>query len=348
MQHIDTIPSDLLESDNEFVIATVIDRSGSTPRLPGARMIIKKNGNIIGTIGGGRVESDVIQACLNIFLDKKSIRIPFDLSSGDKEGMDLICGGKVEILLEYIGPNPENKFVFLRLKENIDNRQPCLSVILLENIDNLRLDTKRCLLYPDLSRDGAKLPSDFPGKSLWENTRSNPRPFLFSNKEKHYWIEPVFPLKTVYIFGAGHVSQQLETLCRMVDFHTVVIDDREDFANRNRFPLANEIVIPPDFGNAFNAIHIDDNSYIVIVTRGHSHDGNVLKQALKTSAAYIGMIGSTRKKTEIFTTLMKQGFQQQDLDRVYSPIGLSIGAQTPQEIAVSIVAELIQVRSDKC
>jgi xanthine dehydrogenase accessory factor len=131
-----------------------------------------------------------------------------------------------------------------------------------------------------------------------------------------------------------------------MDFFTVVLDDRKEFANRQRFTDADEIVVLPSFETAFESHLFDPDSYIVIVTRGHSHDKTVLAQALQTNAGYIGMIGSRRKRNIIYRKLLDENFSQADIDRVHSPIGLKIGAETPEEIAVSIVAELIQKRAE--
>ena len=150
---------------------------------------------------------------------------------------------------------------------------------------------------------------------------------------------------TVYLFGAGHVSQQVAHLTSMTHFRTVVLDDRVEFANRERFPGADEIRVPASLDAAFTGLAIDRDSYIVIVTRGHRYDKTVLQQALRTEAGYIGMIGSKGKRDAVYKTLLEEGRTSAELERVHSPIGLKIGGDTPEEIAVSIVAELIKERS---
>jgi xanthine dehydrogenase accessory factor len=160
-------------------------------------------------------------------------------------------------------------------------------------------------------------------------------------------IEPVLPAETVFLFGAGHVAQPTARLAAFVGFRVRVVDDRAEFANAERFPEAEEIRVVTDFASALKGAAIDRSAFIVIVTRGHMHDKTVLTQALRTEAAYIGMIGSRRKRDHIFNELLKQGFTQADLNRVHSPIGLDIGAETPEEIALSIVAEMTQARAQK-
>jgi len=155
------------------------------------------------------------------------------------------------------------------------------------------------------------------------------------------FIEPIFTYPTVHIFGAGHVSLPLARMCKMVGFRVVVIDDREIYANRERFPDADEVVVS-EFSDYFESFVPDDNSYIVIVTRGHRHDGMVLEWACRTNARYVGMMGSRAKKNIIYSELRDKGISEEKLTRVSSPIGLEIGSQTPEEIAVSILAEMIR------
>lgn len=151
---------------------------------------------------------------------------------------------------------------------------------------------------------------------------------------------------TAYIFGGGHVAYALEPVLRHVDFRTVVIDDREEYANGERYPEAAETIAVSDFDHAFDNIETDEDSYIIIVTRGHRGDLQVLREALKRPFAYLGMIGSRRKNSLLYEQLLKEGVTQEQIDEIHSPIGLDIGAETPEEIAVSIVAEIIQERSE--
>jgi xanthine dehydrogenase accessory factor len=158
------------------------------------------------------------------------------------------------------------------------------------------------------------------------------------------FLEPIKPLPTLFIFGGGHISFFLARIGKMVDFQIIIIDDRPEFANAERFPEADK-TITEDMASVKEQLNINSSSYIVIVTRGHQNDEKVLEWAVTTPAAYIGMIGSKRKIHVAFEYLKTKGITQEQLDRVHSPIGLSIGAETPEEIAVAIIAEIIQVRS---
>jgi xanthine dehydrogenase accessory factor len=157
------------------------------------------------------------------------------------------------------------------------------------------------------------------------------------------FVEPVLPTPVLYIFGAGHVAYGLYNVAKSAGFDVVVTDDREAYANRTRFPDAQQ-VISEDFDRALASLEPSDSSYIVIVTRGHHDDMRVLRWAVQTPARYIGMIGSKRKAITIFHELTREGLQPELFDRVYSPVGLDIGAITPEEIAVAITAELIAIR----
>jgi xanthine dehydrogenase accessory factor len=157
------------------------------------------------------------------------------------------------------------------------------------------------------------------------------------------FLEPLASPPELLIFGGGHISLSLARIARMVDFRVVVIDDRPEFANPDRFPEADE-TIAGEMASVTARLSAGPHAYIVIVTRGHQHDARVLEWAAATEAAYVGMIGSRRKIATIYAHLKEKGITQEQLDRVHSPIGLAIGAETPEEIAVAIMAEIIQVR----
>lgn len=236
------------------VLATVVRTEGSTPREVGAKMLVHEDGSISGTIGGGRLEAEVIKEALET-LDAGTPRaVRHDLAGPQASEAGMICGGALEIYLE---------------------------------------------------------------------------PILLGPK--------------VFLFGGGHVSLPLARLSKMAGFRVAVIDDRPEFASRERFPEAEE-VIAEKFSSALKKLKTQRESYLVILTRGHGYDQEVLEWALGTEACYIGMIGSRKKVETIFGNLKKKGVSAEKLNSVHAPIGLDIGGKTPEEIAVSIVAEMIQER----
>lgn len=336
---------ELLEQGESFVLATILSQTGSTPRLAGTKMAIRQDNSIIGTVGGGLVEARVIKAAPEIFQTRQPQIREFRLNAEIADTMDMICGGCLEILLEFTEANPEALKMYQRICLALQKREKMLMLTALDMKNEKEMQIQRCLISGNQAVQGNFSFSDSLLTSLTERIRGNRAPTVISEGSQKFLTEPLFVPGTVYLFGAGHVSQQVAILTKMTDFQTVVLDDRSEFANRQRFPTAEEISVPASFEIAFSDLTIDKESYIVILTRGHSHDKTVLAQALKTDAGYIGMIGSHRKRDAIYKALLNEGFTEKDLKRVYSPVGLDIGAETPEEIAVSIAAELIEVRA---
>jgi xanthine dehydrogenase accessory factor len=243
----------LRKAGRRGAVATIVNVRGSIPSFKTAKMLVRDDGSIVGTIGGGCVEAEVWQAARDVMESEKPRTLTFDLNQDPKYDTGLVCGGTLEI-----------------------------------------------------------------------------------------FVEPVLPPADLYIFGAGHVAASLYKVARIAGFDLTIIDDREAYANRERFPEAQ--VIAEDFEKAAAELSPSESSYIVIVTRGHRDDMRILRWAVQTPARYIGMIGSKRKTITIFKELQQEGLPAHLFDRVHSPIGLDIGAITPEEIAVSITAELIAKR----
>jgi xanthine dehydrogenase accessory factor len=235
-------------------VATIVNVRGSIPSFKTAKMLVRDDGSIVGTIGGGCVEAEVWQAAREVMESEKPRTLSFNLNQDPKYDTGLLCGGTLDI-----------------------------------------------------------------------------------------FIEPVLPPALLYIFGAGHVSVNLYKVAKDAGFEVIVADDREAYSNRERFPEAKE-VIAQDFDQAMARLSPNESSYIVIVTRGHRDDMRVLRWAVQTPARYIGMIGSKRKTIAVFRELTKEGLSPQLFERVHAPVGLDIGAITPEEIAVAIAAELIATR----
>jgi len=235
-------------------VATIVNVRGSIPSFKTAKMLVRDDGSIVGTIGGGCVEAEVWQAAREVMESERPRTLTFDLNNDPKYDTGLVCGGTLEI-----------------------------------------------------------------------------------------FIEPILPPAELLIFGAGHVGTSLGRVAQMAGFDVTIIDDRETFANRERFPEAQQ-VIAEDFDKAVTQLSPGESSYIVIVTRGHRDDMRVLRWAVQTPARYVGMIGSKRKTITIFKELQQEGLAAQLFDRVHAPIGLDIGAITPAEIAIAIVAEMIAKR----
>ena len=338
----------------ELALATLITRLGSAPRAVGAKYLIRKNGTSVGSIGGGCVEAEVWQEAQAVMQKGEGRVLHFNLTAEQLAAGGLICGGNIDIFLE---PLKEDSLKIYQ--EVVRIRQKGGSGILatLISADDAfpKGDGSKVLV----KTSGEKVGFLFPGEEFEQDilteaetllNEERPKVVTWQSKGKNSsWkkmevlLEPIFSEPTVYIFGGGHVSQHLAPLAKRVNFKVVVIDDREMFANRERFPEADQVLVS-EFEKCSDQLDIDETSYIVIVTRGHLYDGFVLEQAVKTHARYIGMIGSKKKIRTLYQDLMKKGIPKETLDRVYAPIGIDIHSETPEEIAVSIVAQLIEVR----
>lgn len=340
----------------KLALATLITRVGSAPRGVGAKYLIKEDGTSLGSIGGGCVEAEVWQGAREVMKKGEGGVLHFKLTAEQLAEGGLICGGNIDIFLEPLREEFLNIY-----QEVVKLKQKGGSAILatLISVDGAFPKGERSKLL--IKTSGEKVGSLSDGEELDQRIlkegeallrKKKPGVMVLSTEKKDAsWnkmeilLEPIFSEPTVYLFGAGHISQQLSPLAKRVQFKVVVIDDREMFANRERFPEADEVIVS-DFERCFDQLNIDESSYIVIVTRGHLYDGFVLEQAVKTNARYIGMIGSKKKIHTLYQNLMEKGIPKEALERVHAPIGIDIHSETPEEIGVSIVADLIKVRGE--
>lgn len=333
-----------MAAGDRLVLAIVVGRSGSAPRSAGARMAVRKDGSIVGTIGGGILEAWVQGLAQRVFRDGRAVLEDFEFTSDDAALMGMICGGRVQVLVHCLdGTDPSQAALYREVRSASKGRSRAWLVTRLPRENGTEIPVEQALFRVDGppvgSLSGERL------KELVLRTKRNSE--LVQEGEDRFFIEPLGHWATLFIFGAGHVASELAPLAAGVGFRTVVLDDRREFANRDRFACADEVVVLQSFDSAMKELDIHEDSYLVLVTRGHQHDGTLLRQALHTNARYIGMIGSRRKRDAIYELLRREGFTNRDFDRVRCPVGIEIGAETPEEIAVSITAELIRERSEK-
>jgi len=244
----------LRRQGQKCALATIVQVNGSIPSFESAKMLIREDGSIVGTIGGGCVEAEVWNAAREVMETEKPRHLNFNLGQEAAYDNGLICGGQLNV-----------------------------------------------------------------------------------------FVEPVIPCPRAFIFGAGHISKSISKIANIAGFATSIIDNRQQFANRERFPEAEDI-FAEEYEEVFPKLPINSTSYLVIVTRGHRDDMRVLRWAVTTPARYIAMIGSKRKTIAVVKELEKEGISRETFDRVHAPMGLEIGAITPEEIAVSVVAEMIATR----
>jgi xanthine dehydrogenase accessory factor len=332
----------LLDKGESVVWATVVDQQGSAPRSAGSRMLVRKNGENLGSVGGGRLEAETLEVAAPLMENPGQRLLQFSLSGKDVAETDMICGGQALIFVETL--LPEAASLLKELRNRLIKGKEVLWVTLLD--EGARSCEEGHLL---LEKDGdaaGKLNLDQRRFTELESLLGKGRSALIplSPGTEAIYVEPMKRSPYLYIFGGGHISLDLAWFADRIDFQIIVIDDREDFANRERFPMAVDLEVGP-FEGVLNKLDFGPEDYVVIVTRGHLHDMTVLREVLKQSPRYVGMIGSRRKKALIFEQLMKEGVSSERLDQIHAPIGIHIHAETPAEIAVSIVAELIQARA---
>ncbi|OHE24611.1 MAG: hypothetical protein A2X92_04305 [Syntrophus sp. GWC2_56_31] len=334
----------LLEKGQGFALATVVEQNRSAPRSAGARMVVTQDGVVIGTVGGGALEAKVQKIAAEVMKNRKAAVIFFNLTAGDSSGMGMICGGDARVLVDYVDSgDPVCLTLYRELAAALERGDRAWLVTLLPS-EEAGSPGSTFLMRDDGAITG--ISGNVAGglQDLLAEVRGC-NAFTFLERHRAV-IDPTVNRVTALIFGAGHVGRSLVPVLSSVEFRTVILDDRQEFVNRERFDSADEIVRLDSFDEAFKGMTIDERSYIVIITRGHLHDRTVLRQALRTKAAYIGMIGSRTKRDLTYQALLDEGFTRADLERVHSPIGLSIKAETPAEIAVSIAAELIKIRAE--
>ena len=331
---------ELCESGQAFAFASVIRAFGSTPQKAGANAIFAADGRMWGTLGGGCLEAECRRRALESIDDGKGL--VFDLKLDDIKGWDdgLICGGKVRVI---VNPRPgKNIDVFKRV---VSAQEKGLSGALLTFVQHPDHGVGDSVFYStdELARCDERI--QLPGiDSLIERGSAGSVNASPSEIDTEIYFEPFLSKPKLIIAGAGHIGKATAHLGCLMGFEVIVIDDRPSLACRTNLPDADQTICG-DIPSEVARLDTDDQTYVVIVTRGHRHDGTVLAAAVKKPAAFIGMIGSRRKGLMIRRGLIEEGLATEaELGRVCSPIGVDIGSVTVPEIALSIVSQLVAVR----
>ena len=319
------------DKKKRIALATLLNTRGSVPQVRGATALFSEVGLIAGTLGGGVLEADATHKAAEILKHCSSSVYEFDLNAEITSKEAAICGGSALVLIDAC--LEESREVFLEMEKSIHSGLPGVLLTSITRQQGITIHRQWIV--------GAS--GDFPmeiqqcldtRKCLYTGTPDGSSRFF----------EPIFPLPALVIAGAGHIGRALAHLANLLDFEVTVIDDRAEYANSENIPDADHLIVD-NIGKALSRIAVSPDTYIVIVTRGHKDDGEALRACLDANVAYIGMIGSGRK-----ISLMRDEFisrewaTESQFDRVHAPIGLEIGSKTVQEIAVSISAQLVQVR----
>lgn len=342
------------ERGERAALASLVWSSGSIPMSESAKMLVLADGKLLGTIGGGCLEAEVLTAGRDVLETGRSRLIRYTMTEKQAGESGLNCGGTVRIYTELIEPESAGT-VYAEVHRRRQGRQACalatslssgppgrllflpdggrLGTLGLDALDDQVADHLDAILEKERGRVVELDLGEVQAQALGFAPGVAPEAF----------IEPFLPAPNLFVFGGGHVGAQIGRLAKNVGFRVVVIDDRPMFANPERHPQADDWVVE-EMDRVFDRIEIDAQSYIVAATRGHQHDEQVVEQAIRTPARYIGMLGSERKKLLMWKQIGQRGGDRKRLEQVFAPIGLNIGADTPEEIAVSVVAELIRVR----
>jgi xanthine dehydrogenase accessory factor len=337
---------------SELVLATVTSTTGSTPQKPGSSALFNRHKLVAGTVGGGILECKVQQIAMESVTTKKSGHYLFRLDNRVESGEDALCGGKISVLVDS---GLERHLDALEaLQKSSASRIPGVLVTVISKLNGDEVNIKR--YWSTNSSESHNIPEIEPGirselsSMISSSDHSDFRKIELTAGEEPetlVFLESVIPQPRLYIAGAGHIGKALAQIAAMLDFEITVIDDRPEFANPENIPFADHI-ITDDIGKAISRIEKGPDTYFVIVTRGHRDDGKVLKECIGSDAAYVGMIGSRNKTNMMRKEFIEKGWASQDQwDRIFAPIGLEIRSQTVGEIAVSIAAQLVQVRNAK-
>lgn len=324
MKTILTAMLDALVRGESVVLCSIFASSGSSPRGAGAKMAVFADGHTLGTIGGGAVEYLAAQRALECIRTHEPELRSYDLRPDEVESIGMICGGKVTVYSQVFSPEMTRETAVLRRWQT-----------LLDGNENvwlyLELTQERVRCFEVLTAD--EIPAErreyFTTRAVWKNDT---------------YAEPVCRAGKVYLFGGGHVGKALVPVLAGIGFPVVLFDNRKELAVPENYPAASKVIFG-DFGRIYDKVTLTANDYVVIMTPGHRADFEILSQVLKSDATYIGCIGSKHKVAKTRELLLEQGYTDADIARVHSPIGLQISAETPEEIAISIAAEMIEHRA---
>lgn len=343
-----------------LAVATIVDTRGSTPREVGAKMLIRPDGGIVGTIGGGCGEADVWRAALDVIDTKLPAVVQVDLTEEMNLRTEAVCGGIMQVFVEARypagaeaepGAPPAGDGFSAAIAAALQQRQAAALVTVVRASGSLLRGARLLVTAEGTAGTLGATAADAEATSAVRQALAgaSERPFRLplpagpGCAPGEAFVEPYLPAPRLLILGAGHIAQPLAKVGKLLDFEVVVLDDRAAFANRARFPEADE-VLAADFAATLATYPVDQRTSVVLVTRGHQQDVAALRTLAYSDAPYIGMIGSKRRVWTVLKLLHDEGVPPEKLLRIYAPIGVDIEAVTPAEIAIAIGAELVKLR----
>ena len=351
MEQVFRAAAEEIASGNGMVVATVVRTSGSTPQKPGAKLLVRADGSGVGTLGGGCVEGDIWFAASQLLkrggpAEMRDYELNEDLAAED----GLVCGGTMYFLLDPIREGLELEQVRAFNDEMIgayEGGAPVAVASLMKAPESSELVVGARLLVRENSSTSGSLGDEKLDARAVDEARKlmamGKNDYIVAASGAEFFVEAYTTPPTLVLAGGGHVSKAISGIAKTLGFRIFIIDDREEFSNPERFPEAEQTVVS-DYASGFEKLPIGTNSFIVIATRGHRYDAAATAAAMRTPASYVGLLGSRRKTILIFEELFAEGFTMEQVQSVRSPIGLSISARTPEEIALSIMAEIVGFR----
>ena len=344
----------LLGEGQKAVLATVVKTKGSTPQKPGAKLLVREDGSGVGTLGGGCVERDIWFAAkelLKTFGPSQFREYQLNEDLAAEEG--LVCGGSMYFMIDPIYEPDEVLGFTKEIDDAYSGKSPVALATLISNPGENLLplgsgtETGRKLFIREDGSTTGSLGSQAIDNDAISRSRQlmvhGANEYVVTENGTEYFIEGYTSPPKLILVGGGHVSKAISSLADKLGFHVYVTDDRIEFANKERFPESKQtIAMQPE--DALKQINITKNSFIVVATRGHRYDSDALASAAKTAASYVGLLGSKRKIILIYEDLVKMGIPKDRITELRAPIGIEINARTPDEIAISIIAEMLMFR----
>lgn len=331
-----------LEEGRNAVLLTVIDSHGSTPRSVGSHQLVLTDGTTVGTIGGGIAEYKACEEGKRVLQTGDSTMVSYILHPNDAADIGAVCGGEVTVFCQFFSPLQPN--VLSCLTQIVTGRQHHSPLWLVLDVTKPQQWTMG-MVGSEIQVCSASETS----RILADTLKTKPK-WVYQGRglkiedNARWYREPLAYEGRVFVFGGGHVAQALVPVLTQVGFSCVVIDDREEFANPMRFPQAEQTIVT-EFQDISNVVEVTSHDYVCIMTRGHIGDYEAQRQMLACHPYYLGVIGSRTKQAVIRNKLRNDGFAEEEINQCYAPIGLPISAATPEEIAISIAAELIAIRA---
>ena len=337
--------ANLARQNREFVLATVVNTKGSTPQKPGATLLVRADGSTVGTLGGGCVEGDIWFAAKEALRERtgpvfKDYYLNEDIAARD----GLVCGGSMFFYIEPFVQSAEASQLTGEIEDAFEGGKSIATATVV-NATTLEIGA-RILVHEDGSTEGSlgNPEVDVVAIAAANDVMPMGKAHHLTTKDgDEIFVSGFTSPATLVLVGGGHVNLQVAKIAQMLGFRVFVTDDRPEFANRERFTMAEETSVAP-YDQGLDAFHITKNTSIVIGSRGHHFDDLATEAAVKTDASYVGLLGSTRKTIMIYEALLKRGISPERLKQVHAPVGLDLGGRSPEEIAVSIMAEIVAFR----